>query len=239
MCFMFWTENSVMDCTPRIINKNQPSWRAWNLFMNLSQSYFSFAFLIRKYRFNVKISVSDPSHFDMNPDPDPRIHLFLIMDPDPRIHVWKKWIRIRVQGGSGSEYLFLIFFIFFIKKFMSDKLQYLFLLPPKFRKGISQIKNIWFYFLLYIVLVCFGATRIQINASLSGSESGSETLHFIVINKGLCLKGIIRPSSPSTTPNRLPPPSARQLRLLQTFRNNQHLATLHLVPFIHHIVATR
>ena len=57
---------------------------------------------------------------------------------------------------------------------MSDKLQYLFLLPPKFSKGISQIKkNIWFYFLLYIVLVCFGATRIQINA-LSGSGSGSE-----------------------------------------------------------------
>ena len=29
-------------------------------------------------------SVSDPSHFDVDPD------------PDPRIHIWKKWIRIRV-----------------------------------------------------------------------------------------------------------------------------------------------
>merc|ERR1711860_179641 len=52
---------------------------------------------------------------------------------------------------------------------MSDKLQYLFLLPPKFRKGISRKKNNWFYFLLFIVLVCFGATRIQIYA-LSGSR---------------------------------------------------------------------
>ena len=48
-------------------------------------------------------SVSHPSHFDMDPD------------PDPGIHIWKKWIRF--QSGSGSEYLF---FIFFIKKFMSD-----------------------------------------------------------------------------------------------------------------------
>ena len=52
---------------------------------------------------------------------------------------------------------------------MSDKLQYLFF---KFRKGISKIKKtLTIYFLLYIVLVCFGATRIQINA-LSGSGSG-------------------------------------------------------------------
>ena len=29
-------------------------------------------------------------------DPDPRIHLSVIVDPDPRIHIWKKWIRIRV-----------------------------------------------------------------------------------------------------------------------------------------------
>ena len=38
-------------------------------------------------------------------DPDPRIHLSVIVDPDPdpRIHVW--------ESGSGSEYLFLIFFI--------------------------------------------------------------------------------------------------------------------------------
>ena len=46
------------------------------------------------------------------------------VDPEPV----PKWIRIRVP-----------IFIFFIKKFMSDNLQCLFLLPPKFRKGISQI----------------------------------------------------------------------------------------------------
>ena len=97
---------------------------------------------------SVLISVSDPSHFDLDPDPgiyiwekmdpDPRIHLSVIVDPDPRIHIWKNWIRIRFRSGSGSgsEYLFLIFFI---KKFMSDKLKCLFLLLPKFRKGISQI----------------------------------------------------------------------------------------------------
>ena len=66
-------------------------------------------------------------------DPDPRIHLSVIVDPD--LHLEKvdpdpgpKWIRIRVP-------IFNIFHIFF----MSDKLQYLFLLPSKFRKGISQI----------------------------------------------------------------------------------------------------
>ena len=61
-----------------------------------------------------------------------RIHLSIIVDPnpDPRIHIWKKRIRIRFQSGFGSEYLF---FIFFIKKFMSDKLKCLILLPPKFR----------------------------------------------------------------------------------------------------------
>ena len=34
----------------------------------------------------------------MDPDPDPRIYLSVIVDPDPdpRIHIWKKWIRIRV-----------------------------------------------------------------------------------------------------------------------------------------------
>ena len=35
-------------------------------------------------------SVADPSHFDVDPDPDPRIHLSVIVDPDPRIHIWKK-----------------------------------------------------------------------------------------------------------------------------------------------------
>ena len=49
-------------------------------------------------------------------DPDPRIHLSVIVDPDPLIHFWKKWIRIRFQvdpdpvpSGSGSEYLFSYF----------------------------------------------------------------------------------------------------------------------------------
>ena len=80
-------------------------------------------------------SVSDLSHFDVDPEPVPkihiwekwiRIHLSVIVDPDHRIHISKKWnrIRIRVQSGSGSEYLF---FIFFINKFMSDKFKYLFL----------------------------------------------------------------------------------------------------------------
>ena len=30
-------------------------------------------------------SVSDPSHFDVDPD------------PDPGIHIWEKWIRIRIR----------------------------------------------------------------------------------------------------------------------------------------------
>ena len=67
----------------------------------------------------------------VDPDPDPRIHLSVIVDPDPRIHVWKKLIRIRVQSGSGSEYLFLIFFIFFIKKFMSYKITILIFVTAK------------------------------------------------------------------------------------------------------------
>ena len=95
--------------------------------------------------------------------PDPRIHLSVILDPDPDplIHIWTKWIRVQRGSGFRLEYLF---FIFFINKFMSDKLKYLFLLPPKFRKDIS-------HFLLYIVLLCFGDIRIQINAFLSGSGS--------------------------------------------------------------------
>ena len=35
-------------------------------------------------------SVSDPSHFDV--DPDPGIHIKV--DPDPLIHIWEKLIRI-------------------------------------------------------------------------------------------------------------------------------------------------
>jgi len=40
----------------------------------------------------------DPHLGKVDPDPDPRIHLSVIVDPDlnPRIHIWKKWIRIRV-----------------------------------------------------------------------------------------------------------------------------------------------
>ena len=33
-------------------------------------------------------SVSDPSHFDMDPD------------PDPGIQIWEKWIRIRILGST-------------------------------------------------------------------------------------------------------------------------------------------
>ena len=51
---------------------------------------------------------------------------------------------------------------------MSDKLQYLFLLPQRFRKGISQITK---HLVLLFTLNSFGATRIQINAFLSGSGS--------------------------------------------------------------------
>ena len=54
---------------------------------------------------------------------------------------------------------------------MSDKLKCLFLLPPKFRKGISQITKT---FSLLITLNSFGAIRIQFNAFLSGFGSGSE-----------------------------------------------------------------
>ena len=88
-------------------------------------------------------------------DLDPRIHLFKIVDPDLDL----KWIRIWIQSGSGFEYLFFIFFI--------KKLQCLFLLPPKFRKGISQItKTFSFTFTLH----SFGATRILINALLSDPD---------------------------------------------------------------------
>ena len=34
----------------------------------------------------MKNSVSDPSHFDL--------------DPDPGIHIWEKWIRIRIVGST-------------------------------------------------------------------------------------------------------------------------------------------
>ena len=47
-------------------------------------------------------------------DPDPRIHLSDIEDPDHRIHLWKKWIRIRVQSESGSEYLFFDYDFFLL-----------------------------------------------------------------------------------------------------------------------------
>ena len=78
--------------------------------------------------------------------------------------------------GSGSEYLS---FIFFIKKFMSDKLQCLFLLPPKFRKGISQITKT---FSFTFTLNSFGATRIQLNAFLSGSGSGTLVIAMKIVD---------------------------------------------------------
>ena len=79
------------------------------------------------------ISVSDPSHFDVD------------SDPDPEIHIWEKWIRIldppfRDSGsGSSDPHLEKVDPDPVPKKFMSDKLKCLFLLPPKFRKGISHI----------------------------------------------------------------------------------------------------
>ena len=113
---------------------------------------------------------------EVDPDPDPRIHLSVIVDPNPWIHIWKKWIRIRFQSGSGSgsEYLF------FIKKFMSDKFKCLFLLPP-FRKDISQIaKTFSFTFTLHSFGLfwcypdsnqCFKLIRIREKKS-SGSGPG-------------------------------------------------------------------
>ena len=69
-------------------------------------------------------------------DPDPRIHLSVIVDPDPRIHIWKvdpdplpKWIRIRFR---------VPFFIFFIKKFMSDKLKCLFYYRQNLEKAFLR-----------------------------------------------------------------------------------------------------
>ena len=47
----------------------------------------------------------------------------------------------------------------------------LILLPPKFRKGISQITKT---LVLLFTLNSFGVTQIQINAFVSGSGSGSE-----------------------------------------------------------------
>ena len=129
-------------------------------------------------------------------DLDPRIHLSVITDPDPvpRIHIWKKWIQIRVQSGSESEYLLKFMTFVIIKKFMYDKLIYLFLLPPKFRKSISQItKTLSFTFCstqFWLVLILPGSNkcflkciRILIRAKkskwiriqsgdLSGSRSG-------------------------------------------------------------------
>ena len=53
------------------------------------------------------------------------------------------------NSGSGTEYLFQ-------KKFMSAKWQYLFLLPPKFRKGISQIAKVFNFTLTLFTLHSFG-----------------------------------------------------------------------------------
>jgi len=76
---------------------------------------------------------------------------------------------------SGSEYLF---FIFLIKKFMSDKLKCLYfitwyLVPPNFEKAFLRYQK---HLVLLITLNSFGASLIQINAFLSGSGSvsGSE-----------------------------------------------------------------
>ena len=69
---------------------------------------------------------------------------------------------------------------------MSDKLNCLFLLPTKFRKGISQItKTFSFTFTLH----SFGATRILINALLSARLSPREFGH-----SPARFSGLVRPS---------------------------------------------
>ena len=80
------------------------------------------------------------------------------VDPDPV----PKWIRIRIRVP--------IFHIFH-KEIHVGQITMLILLPPKFRKGISQITK---HLVLLFTLNSFGATRIQINAFLSGSGSVSE-----------------------------------------------------------------
>ena len=39
-------------------------------------------YVLYSWEQSFEISVSDPSHFDVDPD------------PDPGIHIWEKWIRI-------------------------------------------------------------------------------------------------------------------------------------------------
>ena len=66
-------------------------WRSWpeRLLLN-----FGFLHYIQKFCKKIT-SVSDPSHFDV--------------DPDPGIHIWEKWIRIlgstfgKSGSGSGSK----------------------------------------------------------------------------------------------------------------------------------------
>ena len=63
-------------------------------------------------------------------DPDPRIHISVIVDPDPRIKIWKKWIRIRVPIDIDD---------ICYRNSCRTNYNTFFLLPPKFRKSISQI----------------------------------------------------------------------------------------------------
>ena len=45
-------------------------------------------YLPLRCKFPLFTIVSDPSHFDVDPD------------PDPGIHIWEKWIRIQILGST-------------------------------------------------------------------------------------------------------------------------------------------
>ena len=84
------------------------------------------------------------------------------------------------------------------KKFMLDKLQCLFLLPPKFRKGISQIKNI------FGLVWCYPDPN---QCSLVDPYPGKEIEVDPDLNPEKGLKGIgiqIRPNAVDPNPQRWP-----------------------------------
>ena len=79
-------------------------------------------------------SVSDPSNFDMDPD------------PDPWVHIWEKWIRI-----LGSEYLFLIFVIYFNKEIHVGQITILIFVSAKIEKRHFSVKKKTFGFTFYFI----------------------------------------------------------------------------------------
>ena len=62
---------------------------------------------------SVKVGVADPSHLDVDSDPDPVIQSWEQWIR-VRIHLWKKWIRIHFGPGSGSENLFFDYDFFLL-----------------------------------------------------------------------------------------------------------------------------